>query len=928
MEPVLTTKLRLPLGHPNLVSRSHLIRKLDENLWLAQGARFLRRLTLVAAPAGYGKTTLLREWAAHLEIPVAWVTFEDTDNDPGRFLQYVIAALQSVQPGLGETALAFLRSAQSAGIEAIALHVAAMLVDEIAAAARAFLLVFDDYHALQAREIHLAVRFWLDHLPENLSLVIATRADPPLSLSRLRARRQMVEVRSEDLRFSESEAEVFLRQVMHLAIQDADVSILAGCTEGWIAGLQMAALALQGRPDPAELIRSFSGRDRFVIDYLFEEVLSRQPEDIRAFLIRTSVLDRMTGPLCDAVLGGPAAGDAGAGGSSAPLPSGRQTLEYLERANLFLVPLDHERRTYRYHQLFGELLRHDLQHKFPGEIPALHTRAAEWFETHGDVANALDHWLAAGNYQKAALLIATIGYRFLEEGSFSQLLVWLRQIPQDLVHSNLWLCIFYSWGLIFTGRAEEGEAYISSAEQRLPPVDEASDPAVLEQLAHIAVVREYLAAIRQDAAGIARHAGVALKYLPHDDLSLRGIVTALLGTGRLIANQFDLAEAAYADAARLGREAGNALAGVGALCALANLVRLKGELHRAYDMYEEAGRLVTDEQGTCRPVAAEAFAGRARVHYEWNELEAAEQDVSEARKVSRHANFDLDVDCARILSRLRLAQGDLDTAEQLIQELASGAGRSSFRLDLALLATRMNLHQARGDLAGLARLAAQQDWRLENKSLYAWSDAFIAYARFLASRGRTGEAVELLEQCLEKLQACGLQLYVIKALVAQACIVDSRGDHTPALEKMRRALSLAEPEAFIRIFVDQGEPARSLILRLRPRLAQAAGTEQEAADRLLLYADRLLSAFPAAPVETVTAHAARGAPSPDLIDPLTEREREVMRLIAAGCSNKEIAERLVVSLGTVKAHTTNIYRKLDVPGRTRAIARARELHII
>jgi LuxR family maltose regulon positive regulatory protein len=480
MDPILTTKLHIPPAHPNRISRSHLIQKLDEDLWQIKGERFFRRLTLIAAPAGYGKSTLLYEWVHHLEVPVAWISFEESDNDPVRFFQYLIASLQTIQPGIGETYLSMLKSQQSSITSGVVASVMASLVNEIFAIPQPFLLVFDDYHTLQDPEIHQSVKLLLDHLPENLSLVIATRADPPLSLSRLRARRQMFEVRSSDLRFSENEADTFLRQVMQLDLQNPDVHTLTGYTEGWIAGLQMAALALQGRGDTASYIRNFSGRERFVIDYLFEEVLSRQPEGIQTFLVQSSILERMTGTLCDAILRYQGAEDPAVPIKSRPDPqSGQQILEYLERANLFIVPLDHQREWFRYHHLFADLLRHHLRSIQSAEyIAGLYEQASTWCEQHGLVDEAMDYAALSGNQEQLAKLVELSGNTLVLTGQVAKRARLIRLFTNETLHANPGLCIECAWSEILARQSpdlRQAEVYLQMAEQTVAETPDCID---------------------------------------------------------------------------------------------------------------------------------------------------------------------------------------------------------------------------------------------------------------------------------------------------------------------------------------------------------------------------------------------------------------------------------------------------------------------
>ncbi len=928
MDPILTTKLHIPAAHPGCILRPQLTQKLGQGLWHVQNELFLRRLTLIAAPAGYGKSTLLYEWVRHLDLPVAWVTFDDADNHLGRFLQYVTASLQTIQPDVGRLDLGGLQSSGEAVSSELISNLVIALVNDLANIRRPFLLVFDDYHTLQDRGIHQVVTLLLEHLPQNLSLVIATRADPPLPLSRLRARRQMTEVRANDLRFSDSEAQRFFQEVMKLALQDDEVAALTGITEGWVAGLQMAALALQGRPDSAGFIRTFSGRERFVIDYLFEEVLSRQRESVQNFLVQTSILERLSGPLCDAVW----EGSLQEGASCAQ--AGQSILEYLESANLFLVPLDDERQYYRYHHLFSDLLRHRLQRSFPALVPGLHARAAAWFEAQGSAPEAFEHWIAAGNYARAAQVVVRYGYSYFERADFQLLSGWLQHIPPELIQSQPWLCIFHSWGLIFTGRYGEADLYLRAAEKELGPISAMSPADRCEQYGHVAASRAFLASRSQDAEGIIHYAGLALQYVSADKRALRTYVAFFLGTGRYKKDQYTLAQESWREAARLGKEAGNVMIAVNSLVTLAELNRIQGKLHESLGVCEEAARLALDERGRPLPVAAEMYVGRARLYYEWNDFASAGADFAEAAKLMKlYLGFDLKVEYNAWLAGLHLAAGSPALAADLIHEIEASDRQPFYKSAAAFLAWRINYYLALGDLAMVKQILSQQDWNLEDKNIFAWADAFIAYARVLVEQKEFQRAADLLEACRIRLERCELWAPALKALIVQARIAHRQGEPVLARERIRRALTLAEAEGFVRVFVDEGEEVKDLIAGERSALAamDAAGEEKL---RRVSYMDRLLAAFPSAarqdavsPPPSVPTPPVWGADA-GLVEALTGREMEVLRLIADGFSNKEIAERLVVTVGTVKTHTSNIYRKLDVVGRTRALARARELNLI
>jgi LuxR family maltose regulon positive regulatory protein len=929
MDTILSTKLHIPAAHPGCILRPRVIQKLNQDLWQVQQQDFLRRLTLIAAPAGYGKSTLLHEWIQHLDLPVAWITFDDSDNNLGRFLRYVMASLQTIHPELGHLDLGGLQNPESSASPELISNLIISLVNELTEIQRPFLFVFDDYHTLQAREIHQATALLLERLPQNLSLVIATRADPPLPLSRLRASRQMTEIRATDLQFSNEDACIFFQKVMNLDLKDHQVLALTEITEGWIAGLQMAALALQGRNDSDSFIRAFSGRERFIIDYLFEEVLSRQSETIQNFLLQTSILDQLSGPLCDAVcVTLDETNPAPVMKAGLPSITSQAMLEFLESANLFLIPLDNERQYYRYHHLFSDLLRHRLNRNFPALGPLLHARAAAWFEEQGNDIKAFDHWIAAGNQGKAARVVEKFGYQRFEQANFHQLSNWLQQIPRELILSLPWLCIFHSWGLIFTGQYGEVDLYLTSAERILGAITDTSPPDQRDLYGHVAVTRAFLATRSQDAEGIIHNVDVASKYVSSDKRAIRSYLAFFMGTGRYKKDQYSLAQESWREAARLGQEAGNVMIAVNSLVTLAELNRIQGKLHESANVFQEAARLALDERGKPLPVFAEVLVSRARLHYEWGDFASAEADLAAAANLMKlYTSFDLLVEYHTALAGLRLAQGETTLAADLIHPIEVSDRQPFYKAAAAFLACRINYYLTVGDLAKVEHILNQQDWSLEEKNIFSWAEAFIAYARVLAFKKEFQRANELLDTCRTRLENCGLWTPALKALIVQASISKQLGQERFAQEQIQHAITLAEPEGFVRIFVDQGEPVRSLISDAQHAIIHInkSGNEKQ---RLQYYLEQLLAAFsPKAAVSTPKPLAIQH-PETDLIDPLTERENEVLQLISAGYSNKEIAEKLVVTVGTVKTHTSNIYRKLGVIGRTKALAKARALNLI
>jgi LuxR family maltose regulon positive regulatory protein len=931
-ENLLTTKLYRPPTRPNLLSRPRLVERLDASVHPG------RKLTLVSAPAGFGKTTLISEWVAAWEQPVAWLSLDREDNNPTRFLSYLIGALQTLDPDIGEGAVAALQSPQPPRIEAIL----TVLLNELSTLSESFVLVIDDYHVIEAQaagasasaaesiSVDAALTFLLDHLPPQMHLIIATRVDPSLPLPRYRAQGQLTEVRVADLRFTEVEAAEFLEQVMNLDLSEEDIAALETRTEGWIAGLQLAALALQGldQQKPSSLpenqttsrfIESFTGSHHFILDYLVEEVLKQQRESVQTFLLQTSILDRLCGSLCDAVWKWHADTEPSLPANAEPSPLNSQSiLEYLERSNLFLVPLDYERLYYRYHHLFADVLRHRLQRSSPDLVPRLHARAATWFEEQGNASDAFQHWRAAEDYPQAAEVIETYGYRYFEKADFQQLSHWLEQIPPALIQTKPWLCIFHSWGLIFTGQYEEADRYLTEAEKTLGPVSRLHDPERRDLYGHIAASRAFLASRSQDGEGIVHYADLTMHYVSDDRQAIRGYMAFLRGTGRYQENQYTLAQASWREAARQNEDAGNTMVAVNSLVALAELYRVQGKLHKSLNTYQEAAELALDARGKPLPVSAEVYVARARLHYEWNDIDVAEADLVQAADLMKlYPGFDLKVDYHTVLSRLHLAQGNPAQAANLIHEIETSDRQPFYRSAAAFLACRINYYLAVGDLTMVEEILDQQDWTLEDKNIFAWAEAFLAYARVLLYQDEFQRSYDLLDACREKLETYKLWTPALKALIFQACISQQRGEADMARQQIKRALMLAEPEGYVRIFVDAGP--------LVAQLLSEAGIRGMMPD----YTRKLLTAFEDEYEEGQEISHPTSIPSDQpLIEPLSPRELEVLQLIAQGLSNREIAERLFLALSTVKGHNRVIYEKLQVHRRTEAVARARELDLL
>src|SRR5215203_1513208 len=605
-EALLTTKLYVPRAHPNLVPRPRL------GALLAEGMN--RKLTLISAPAGFGKTTLLSEWRMiHLggERPLAWVSLEEADNDPSRFLSYLVTTLQTIEAGIGNAVLASLRSPQPPTVESVL----TALINDIVALPGEFVLVLDDYHVIETRLIHDVITFLLEHMPPQMHLVIASRNDPPLPLARLRARGQMTELRAADLRFTPEEAGAFLTDMMALDLSTSDVKALERRTEGWIAGLQLAALSMRGREDISGFIEAFTGSNRYVLDYLVEEVLARQPEPVTSFLLKTSILDRLSGDLCDAV---------------AESHGGQEMLEALDKENLFVFPLDEEGRWYRYHHLFAEVLRHHLRRSQPNLVPELHRRASRWYEQNGLLDEAIKHALAAQDFEGAARLVEGGAGEILARGEVTLLVDWVEALPEDLMRSRPGLCIPYAWALFLTGRLED-------AEERARDAERAANTGALS--AEVTALRANLVRARGDVPGSIELAREARKLLPEDGFALRGAISFNLGGAYWVTGDLEAAKEAFAEASAASRRAGNTYVALLSMRARAEIEKMSGHLRRAADLYHEALQIA---EAAPSPAAGLAHVGMGELLYEWNDLDGAVHHLTQGIDLgNRSGSFDI-----------------------------------------------------------------------------------------------------------------------------------------------------------------------------------------------------------------------------------------------------------------------------------------------
>ncbi len=886
-----TTKLYMPPARPDRVPRPRLTDRLNAGL--------AGKLTIISAAAGFGKTTLISDWLSGLDRPVAWFSVDGNDNTPSRFLAYLVAALQTIDATIGQSIEETLQSRHLPAIEPLVITV----INDIAALQKSFVLVLDDYHTITELVVHQTVQLLVENQPPHMHLVIVTRRDPPLPLARLRAQGQMTEIRARSLRFTLAESAALLNEVMGFNLTAAEVAALEARTEGWITGLQLAALSLRQQTNRTAFIEAFAGDDRHVMDYLIDEVLSRQPDEVTDFLLKTCILERLSGPLCDAVIHS----DPHAGHS-------QNILEYLEQANLFIVPLDSRRLWYRYHHLFADLLRHRLRRLHAEQVNDLHCRASAWYEQNSQIVDALSHGLAAGDVERVASLVAGNANALTSQGELPALSEWLDTLPKQLVYSHPWLCVSYAWVLTYAGQLETVEPYLQQAEKKLTG-DSPIDPAEGEHiLGHVAAIRALVVAFRGNMTQAIALARQALRHLPAEDLIARGLTTTLLATSLRWSGDLPAAAEVYEDAMTLSRSTGDVHVTIDALCDAATLYTILGQLHKAHTICAEALAAVDEHQnrgGRRLPQLGHAYVRMSTVLREWNDLENALQfarDGLELGKQWRHAHFlTLSyIEMARVLQ----AAGDPDGALDAILEARQVANGLSRWYIVRAGAWHARLSLAQGDVATASRWVQESGLSVTYTQDFTLVVPYFALAHVLIAEGKFNEAHRLLARLLDITQAQTATGYVIEILVLQAMALLAQDRTGPALALLTRALTLAEPEGYVRMFVDEGEAMARLLAQVEAPQVQS-------------YIGQLLAAFPEG-----TLPSAITPVRTDLVEPLSEREIEVLLLIASGLSNREIAWQLVLSVNTVKKHTGNIYSKLNVSSRTQALVRARAFGIL
>lgn len=867
---LLQTKLYIPRVRSSLVPRPHLIEKLNRGLH--------RKLTLISAPAGFGKTTLVSEWIAECERPFTWLSLDERDSQLTRFLTYLVATVQTQMPTVGDPALRMLESPQTPPSETIL----TALLNEITAIPQEFALVLDDYHVVDAPQVDEALTFLLDHLPPQMHLVIITREDPPLPLSRLRVRGQLSEVRASDLRFSAEETAVFLNQMMGLDLSEDNIIALETRTEGWVAGLQLAALSIQShQDDAADFINAFSGSDRFVLDYLVEEVLHQQPEAVHRFLLYTSILHSFCGSLCEAVLNDPAV-------------DGQKTLAHLEHVNLFIIPLDNNRRWYRYHHLFADLLRQRLEQSTEeGQIDDLHSRASAWYETNGLELEAFHHATAAHDVDRAIRLIEGDGLPLYFRSEVTPVQHWLDSLPEAEFKTRPALWVTYASVLTLTGRLHDNiEEILQTAEtalQNAGPDDKTND-----LLGQIAAIRAMLGVTKNQVGTIITQSRRALELLHPDNAPMRTTTTWTLGYAYQVQGDRVAASQAYAETIAHSQKSGNIMTEIAATTCLGQIQETENQPQQASKTFQHILQLVGNPPW---PAACEACIGLARIHYQWNDLAAAEQYGQQGLALARQLeNVDTPVACGVLLAQVKLAQGDTVGALATLAEAEQFAQQHHFDHWLGVItAVRIQTFLHQGKLTAAAQLAETHDVPLSQ-------------ARVHLAQGNPTAALAALEPMRQQAEAKAWVDQRLQVMALQALAYDAADQSETSLQVLAEALALAAPGGLIRLFVDEGAPMAALL-----REAVKEGVAPT-------FAQQVLTAFG----ETAVTPPQTIQPLPD---PLSDRELEVLKLLTTELTGPEIARELMISINTMRTHTKNIYSKLGVNSRRTAVRRAEELNL-
>ena len=892
---LLKTKFNIPPSKPGLVPRPHLIERLDSGL---EG-----KLTLVSAPAGYGKTTLVSSWINSIQTPSVWFAVDEGDNDLSIFLASLSAAIQSRYPDIGED--------MSIGLQAIqpptSQHLLTTLINDLSTISTNLILVLDDYHFITSQVVHESLNYFLEHMPQQIHLVMTGRTDPQLHLSRLRAHGQLNEIRVSDLRFTLEEAVLFLQQVSGIKLSLSEIQALEERTEGWIAGLQLAAISMRGLEDASGFVQAFKGSHRFVIDYLVEEVLNQQSETLQDFLLKTSILERLNASLCNAVV---------------EISNSQEIIAGLENDNLFVIPLDSERHWYRYHHLFAEFLRQRLNQKPGMDIPGLHLRASGWYQQQGHISLALKHALEGNDTAFAANLIEDYGLTRIMEGEVKTLHQWLNKIPSKDLRSNKRLNILMAWVQFLSGRLHEAEQSIHSSEQLIEQQDESGGYSPQSQndkelMAEGLTIRSFIVR-NQPGSGLQGIdlANQALQDIPDDNRNLRGLAEMSLGTSYRDIDEMEKSTSAYTSAVELCLTAGNYLAALNSMFQLSRMYVLQGKLHQAEAICRrglEQAQLRKDHGLHRLPAEGMLHVGMGTVFYEWDQIDLAERSLHEGIRLGELGGFWDTALFGRIfLSRLQQSQGN-NLEALATNAIALEAARAS---DAPIAYRNTTANQAsllivQGNPAAAEQWAHQVEIESTEEISYLYEFEQLTLARFYLGMEQPDIASKKLQTLIKKVERSGRWGTAILMHTVQSLALNDLGEIDQAVAALEKALILAQPEGYQRTFVDLGNQLSPLLRGV----ITAGGATTSYAQQLLEVIDEF-------------NHQQVSLKSGSMVDPLSERELEVLAFMNQGLSGPEIAKILFVSINTIKTHIKNIYSKLGVSKRFDAIQRAKDLGIL
>lgn len=892
--PILTTKHYIPSLRPDLVPRPRLIERLNREGQV--------KLILVSAPAGFGKSTLISEWVRSIENPVTWLSLDENDNNFKRFLSYLISAIQQIDESFGESILPSLEATDNPPLETII----TLLINDIAEYEKHFYLVLDDYHLITTKTIHDALNFFLDHLPPNIHLVISGRIDPQFSLSRFRAGGQMLEIRMKNLRFTEEEVNIFLNDVIGLELSTNDTLSLHNRTEGWITALQLAALSLRNREDKHEFVTAFSGSHHYIVDYLVDEVMFRQSEEIQSFLRQTSILERFSSSLCDHCL---------------MISNSKNIIKYLYESHLFLIPLDDERTWYRYHHLFADVLQAQLNESDPEIVLNLHRRAAQWLDQNKYSNEAINHALAGEDFEHASKMVESIGPEMMMQNEFDQLTTWLDAMPKEIIYNWPWLCIIRAWMCQRWANLEEGEKYLLAAEQAIDGnsgIEPMGGPEVI--LGQVSAIRALFALTREQLAQAIDYANQALDYLPKDHFN-RAVAADALGIAKRVVGDFDGAIKIFKEARNDSLRVGNRILAQAIMLELGRAQLFQGRLAQAAETLREAIDLEYRRTQIKIPYASAANVYLAEILLEWNDFEAAKTHLEEGIQIGQRAKMvDAVISGYAVLSQVYSFMGNKNEAKKAYQS-AEKMARDVHGLEAETINfmrdNKIRLLIAQHQLPEALSFMHESGFNVNDEITFFNRFGYLSLARILIHSYRENneptyleDAQSLLTRIQDIVEKFGVMPQIIETLILQALANKAQGHYEQALSSLERAINLAEPEGYIRTFVDEGEPMKELL--------------QQAISRGMTnsYIENLLSAFGQ---EYFTERLEAAQP---LVDPLSERELDVLKLLPTELTGPEIAQELMVSLNTMRTHTKNIFSKLGVHNRRAAVRKAKEFKLI